>query len=279
MPVQYNPQTIDFSALAGIGQNIGGALGQHNLGTAMKDAMTNGVPDYNKMVAVLQERRPDMAAKMAMTRDSNSSMLDFMKFDLAKQEAASRDKARSRPSPTDRKAGYDAQDEVVGLESTLKNFKEAADLLDKGVYEGYGAGITADIGTKLPGGASGWLGEQGVIDTGKAQRTQDYLSILEPQAMKFMAEQLKGSTAVQEMQAFTRIYSDPNTPNATKAGLLRRLIEQTEKTLETKKGRAAVIGGGSGGGSAVEVDDGGSVWDANGKEYTIVNGQPVPVEQ
>jgi hypothetical protein len=248
MPIAYNPSRIDFSALGEMGQNIGGALGQHNLGTAMQGAMTDGKPDYNKMIAVLQERKPDLAAKLATTNVGNNSMLDFMKFDLAKQEAASRAAARDRPSPTDRKAGYDAQDEVVGLESTLKNFKEAADLLDKGVYEGYGAGIAADVGTKLPGGASGWLGEAGVIDTGKAQRTQDYLSILEPQAMKFMAEQLKGSTAVQEMQAFTRIYSDPNTPNATKAGLLRRLIEQTEKTLETKKGRAAVIGGSGGGG-------------------------------
>jgi hypothetical protein len=52
MTIPYNPTPIDFSALAGIGQNIGGALGQHNLGTAMRDSGAigpDGTLDYNKM--------------------------------------------------------------------------------------------------------------------------------------------------------------------------------------------------------------------------------------
>jgi hypothetical protein len=71
MAVAFNPATIDFSALAGIGQNIGGALGQHNLGTAMRDSGAigaDGTLDYNKMVAVLAERRPELAAKMAVAQ-------------------------------------------------------------------------------------------------------------------------------------------------------------------------------------------------------------------
>jgi hypothetical protein len=68
MTIPYNPTPIDFSALAGIGQGLGGALGQHNLGTAMRDSGAigpDGTLDYNKMVAVLAERRPELAAKMA----------------------------------------------------------------------------------------------------------------------------------------------------------------------------------------------------------------------
>jgi hypothetical protein len=69
MPVQYNPQTIDFSALAGIGQSLGGALGQHNLGTALKGAVgPNGEYDYNKMISILAERKPELAAKMATSK-------------------------------------------------------------------------------------------------------------------------------------------------------------------------------------------------------------------
>jgi hypothetical protein len=261
MPVQYNPTPINFSALAGIGEDIGQGYQRRALAEDMKGAIgPDGTMNYDKMVAAIAGRRPELAAKMAMTHDSNNSMLDLMKFDLARQEAESRAKARLRPTPTDRKAGYEAQDAVTGLETTLKNFKEAHGLLEKGLYEGYGAGIAADIGTKLPGGASGWLGEQGIIDTDKAQRTQDYLSILTPQAMQYMAEQLKGSTAVQEMMAFTRLYADPNTPNKTKAGMLRRLIDATEQNLATKKGRAAAIGGGDAGGVESEPYEAGQVY-------------------
>jgi hypothetical protein len=92
MPVQYNPQTIDFSALAGIGQNIGGAVGQHNLGTAMQDAIgPNGEYDYDKMISVLSGRMPLAAAKLATQRleteadnEYRRGMLDVARFNAAK---------------------------------------------------------------------------------------------------------------------------------------------------------------------------------------------------
>jgi hypothetical protein len=77
MPVQYNPQTIDFSALAGIGQNIGGALGQHNLGTAMQDAMgpDGKTPDFNKMVSVLAGRGQPLAVAKLLTEQMQAEAL------------------------------------------------------------------------------------------------------------------------------------------------------------------------------------------------------------
>jgi hypothetical protein len=72
MAVAYQPTRIDFSDLAGIGQNLGGALGQHNLGTAMQGAIgPDGTYDYNKMISVLAGRRPDLAATLA-TRKSET---------------------------------------------------------------------------------------------------------------------------------------------------------------------------------------------------------------
>jgi hypothetical protein len=69
MTIPFNPTPIDFSALAGIGQNIGGALGQHNLGTAMQGAIgPDGTYDYNKMISVLAGRNPMLAAKLATQR-------------------------------------------------------------------------------------------------------------------------------------------------------------------------------------------------------------------
>jgi hypothetical protein len=95
MPVQYNPQTIDFSALAGIGQNIGGALGQHNLGTAMQSAIgPNGEYDYDKMISVLAGRNPMAAAKLATERleteadnEYRRGMLEVSRFNAMKPPA------------------------------------------------------------------------------------------------------------------------------------------------------------------------------------------------
>jgi hypothetical protein len=257
----YVPQNINFGALSDMGQNLGGALGQHNFGSAMQGAMTNGKPDYNKMIAVLQERKPLAAAKMVQDQANNNSALGLMKHDLAVKEYERKVEAGKRLTTTDRKAVYSAEDDAVGLETMLTNFKEAEGFLNEGgegagIYDGYGAGIAADIGTKIPFGGSEWLGKQGAIDTGKAQRTQDFLSIMTPQAMQFMAEQLKGSTAFQELLAFKAVYADPNTPNKTKAGLLRRLIQATEAELENKRRRVNELrnggfGSGGGGGDAM----------------------------
>jgi hypothetical protein len=82
MAVAYQPTRIDFSDLAGIGQNIGGAIGQHNLGTAMKDAMTNGVYDYDKMIKVLAGRRPELAAKLATDRMAAESLAGYRRGQL-----------------------------------------------------------------------------------------------------------------------------------------------------------------------------------------------------
>jgi hypothetical protein len=92
MPFQYNPPTIDFSALAGIGQNIGGALGQHNLGTAMQEAIgPDGSYDYNKMIGVLAGRNPMLAAKLATQKSETDAeneyrrgMLDIARYNAAK---------------------------------------------------------------------------------------------------------------------------------------------------------------------------------------------------
>jgi hypothetical protein len=284
----FIPQVIDFSALEKLGE-IPGRLRERELRGKFADGAfknPDGSINYNEMYNAVGGVNPLAAAKLAQNHASNNSMLDVMKFNLANKEHERKVEAGRRLTPTDKKAVYSAEDDVVGLETMLTNFKEAEGFLNEGgdgagIYDGYGAGIAADVGTKLPGGASKWLGEKGFIDTGKAQRTQDFLSIMTPQAMQFMAEQLKGSTAFQELLAFKAVYADPNTPNKTKAGLLRRLIQATEANIENKRRRVNELknSGGSGGGSAVEVDDGGSVWDANGKEYTIVDGQPVPVEQ
>jgi hypothetical protein len=108
MAVAFNPATIDFSALAGIGQNIGGAIGQHNLSTAMRDSGAigaDGTLDYNKMVAVLAERRPELAAKLVASQQDTSGIYGTPIF-------------TSQPGPDGK---YDTADDEMGIAALGKN--------------------------------------------------------------------------------------------------------------------------------------------------------------
>jgi hypothetical protein len=90
MAVAYNPSRIDFSALADMGQNIGGALGQHNLGTAMQGAIgPNGEYDYNKMIGILAQRNPLAAAKMAMQAKEAEALAGYRHGQLGVSQANS----------------------------------------------------------------------------------------------------------------------------------------------------------------------------------------------
>jgi hypothetical protein len=65
MPVQYNPTPIDFSALAGIGQNIGQGYQRRALANDMQGAIgPDGTIDYNKAISVLMQRNPIAAMKL-----------------------------------------------------------------------------------------------------------------------------------------------------------------------------------------------------------------------
>jgi hypothetical protein len=83
MPIAYNPSRIDFSALGEMGQNIGGALGQHNLGTAMQGAIKNGVYDYDQMISVLAGRNPMLAAKLATQKSETDADNEYRRGMLA----------------------------------------------------------------------------------------------------------------------------------------------------------------------------------------------------
>jgi hypothetical protein len=87
MTIAFNPTPIDFSSLANLGQNIGGALGQHNLGTAMQSAIgPNGEYDYNKMISVLAGRNPMLAAKLATDAKEAEALAAYRKDSLVPPE-------------------------------------------------------------------------------------------------------------------------------------------------------------------------------------------------
>jgi hypothetical protein len=77
MTIPFNNTPINFSALADMGQNIGGALGLNSLNNAMQGAMgpDGKTPDFNKMVAVLASRGQGPLAAKLMTQKMEADAL------------------------------------------------------------------------------------------------------------------------------------------------------------------------------------------------------------
>lgn len=241
---QYNPVPIDWSVLGKIGDNLGTAIGP---GSRMADLrnqfasgafnLPNGGYDYQKMYSAIGGVDPALAAKgMALNQGTG---LDLAKFLETARHNRSIEAARDRPSSADRKAAREAQANVAKTESALRTLREARSLMGErgeGIYDQYGAGIRADIGTNIPFGGSEWLGKQGVVDRDKAMRTQKYLKIMQPQALQYLSSVLKGPTSEKEMAKFMDIYADPSTPNEVKAVMLDGIIKAAEADLAVQQG-------------------------------------------
>jgi hypothetical protein len=87
MTVLYNPPNINWGALSQMGQDVGGALGQRSLGNAMQGAIgPNGEYDYNKMIAVLASRRPELAAKLATNKMEADALAGYRRDSLVPPE-------------------------------------------------------------------------------------------------------------------------------------------------------------------------------------------------
>jgi hypothetical protein len=232
-----------------MGQDVGQGLGHYNLGTAMQGAMVNGKPDYNKMMAVMQERQPVLAAKMATEQANNNSVLDLMKYDLAKRQFESQDKARNKLTPTDKKAKWDAEDKVTKFTNAKNAIGEARKYLKEGIYEKGAAPTQTFLGTTADVGGAGEVFEKfGVTDREKAVRTKNFLKIVGPAAMERMAQELSGSTAYQEILHYRDLYADPTATNAEREAQLDRIEKAIDNDMATASGRVNEISPGDGGG-------------------------------
>jgi hypothetical protein len=280
MAIAYNPSHINFSALGQMGENVGQGLGHYNLGTAMKGAMVNGKPDYNKMMAVMQERQPVLAAKMATEQASNNSALDMMKFGLAQEEARSRAAARTRLTPTDKKAKWDAEDKVNKFKNAKAAIGEARGYLKSGIYEKGAAPARTFLGTTADVGGAGEVFEKfGITDREKAVRTKNFLKIVGPAAMERMAQELSGSTAYQEILHYQSLYADPTATNAEREAQLDRIEKAIDNDMATASGRVNEIGPGDGGGDAADdsrADEGDILEGPDGATYVVRGGEIVP---
>lgn len=160
-----------------------------------------------------------------------------------------RPKGDTRSSATELKELWKSQDEIPVLDNTIDSLQTALALNDK-TFTGYTAGLRGDVGTKAPG-VAGFLG----IDPSAAKATSEFNKIMTLEAVKSMAETLKGATTDQELARFVEILADPGADPGIRKRTIERMISLAEKVRQLKTRRVLELNG-SGGGAGGGIPDG-----------------------
>lgn len=174
----------------------------------------------------------------------------------------------SKKSVTELKQIYAADDAVPVLDQTVETLKKAEALISKeaeakgsAAYEGTGAGWAGYIGARVPGGSY-------VFDETRSKSTDEWGTIMNMEAIKSMAENLKGATTNFELQEFVRILADPSQPREIRRRTLERMRSLAEKQSSLARRRAEEIrsgeyyrpeAGGAGATGVLDLGDGFSV--------------------
>lgn len=114
---------------------------------------------------------------------------------------------------------------------------------DPAIFSGAGSNARIALGQIarafdeiIPGG----LGEEALSKLDdeymlKTKNSEEYLKVLEPVAMEKMATELKGSTAFQELEAYKKIYSDPNVSPERKMQGVVNFIQALQMDMALKR--------------------------------------------
>lgn len=140
------------------------------------------------------------------------------------------------PDATDRKAGWEAEDEMPNLKSAIEQLTEARALLPK-IYTGYGAGARSSFNQAAPG-----FLPNVITDPARAQATQRYNQILGTESIAAMSQTLKGATTDFEMREFSRLMNDPNQSPETKQLALNAMLSKAQNHYAVKAARLKELG-------------------------------------
>lgn len=251
---------IDFSPLAEIGENLAKGIERRRFA---KDVSAiprgpNGEINFDELTRVLlQHDRPAEAASFTRLGQSQNSMpSSYREFELSRSNPAygqflagdkpteamrnadyfanlppNDPRQRFAPRPgnaltaVDKKEIFSSEDEATNLDTTIDQLTAAKGLNDQ-TYEGYGAGLRANIGSKLPD----MLVPDRIANPATSKNTLEWQKLMEPEAIKTMASSLKGATTDFELNKFVTLLSDPSTPRDVRKRVITRM-----KTLAERK--------------------------------------------
>jgi hypothetical protein len=133
-------------------------------------------------------------------------------------------------SAADKKTINTAEDELPNVDATIDALKIAKDLNNK-TFTGYTAGIRGNIGT------SGVPGVGMLVDKDAAMATREWGQVMSGEAIKTMADTLKGATTDFELKKFEAMMADPSVPPKIRGDMIDRMIKLAEKQKGIKSRR------------------------------------------
>ena len=132
----------------------------------------------------------------------------------------------------DKKAIYEAEDDIPVLQGTIEALDRALELNEK-AFTGYTAGGRAAIGSNLPDGAvPDWISPKAGADA-----TREFSQIMSKEAIASMSASLKGATTDFELRKFEKILSDPTTPTEIRKRTIERMKMLAERKLKINQAR------------------------------------------
>ena len=227
---EFDPGEEDFANRDAI---LGQALSyKEQLAQSNNDRNFNADENYRSQN--LDIERQKLAAPKASNRvvtdiDGKRGILDK---DTGEFRPIGKSPVRGRPglTATELKFQRESEGDQLNLGQTITSLEQALQLAPN-VYEGVGAEALTTFGAKVPG--AGMFG----VDTEKANRSAQYSSIMSPEAIKTMADTLKGATTDFELRKFESILSDPSQPNNIKQQVITRMLTLAKQKhqLETRR--------------------------------------------
>ena len=142
------------------------------------------------------------------------------------------------PPPAEQKLIGEEQDKNIDLQTTATELKEAAELLNQGVYSGGGAGLKGTIGPYTPDVLKGVTG----TDPETTKRSQRYDQIMSSQVLQRLST-LKGPASNKDMAWAIETVNNPAASKENKQRALGILQAQMDAHLRASEGRLKTMGG------------------------------------
>lgn len=134
---------------------------------------------------------------------------------------------------------YDAQDKLASIDAHMDDLHRALDLNDQVIQGAYGKGASELAGQDPTGYAPGvidWINNKAGVK-GSVDATKEYNQLVSSGAMTRMAEELKGSTAYQEILHYQEIFASPTASATVRRNALQGMLNVLQKHRAVSEAR------------------------------------------
>lgn len=141
-------------------------------------------------------------------------------------------------SVTEKKAVFEAEDDIANLGGTIETLTKARDL-NQGTYEGVGAKTRGFLGAKLPD----LMVPDFIASPEGGSATTEWQNIMSMEAIKNMSQTLKGVTTDFELRKFENVLADPSTPKDIRERIIDRMLTLAARKKQILENRMEGVRG------------------------------------